>query len=948
MSRNNIVEKITHINRAASWSKCHLKGGRLEDLYNNLVHSRRRLKKIEFASRKNPAAAVYGESQVGKSYLIKSLLSIPGEEFKVTDPTTGNKHDFLKEINPKGAGSEATSMVSRFSVNTEIVNENYPIKIRLFSPTDIVLFLIDSCLNELKDSLIFLRNNEIDSAVEELSQAYGGSEHLQYHISEDDVYDIRDYMKEHFPNNIITSSLKDSSFWQTIPALIHKIPSQDWYKVFGLIWNHNKDINNILNRLIEELAQLDFSEYAYLKMEAVLRDHGTLLDVQRLHELVSDDEMGEDALKEFRAEAEVLIDSKDSETRLVQKKYLCALTEEIIFKLDDSLLESKPFLKNIDLLDFPGARSRPMLTLDAIQEDFSKIILRGKVAYIFHKYSDQYLINYLLFCNRNQDINTTGLPQMLNNWICKYIGETPDERDEYISGMSIDPLFVIFTYFNMDLMYDSANDRDANSLHQKWDKRFNKIFLRDIVSENYSWHINWTKSNPYFKNFYLLRDIRLSEELSNLYSGYFETGREIERITPPDYPDYWDDLHSSFIDFPFIKKHFRDPEESWNEAATINKDGSDVIIANLNLAAETNTREHKFDLEVRKLWINYLKELERYHHSDEADKRILSAINKARQLNLGLNLAVGQNPYFFGKLLNSLMVDEGKVYSYYYELLNSPEIVKEIDRSKYAPILIENPELSLSATFDENVEVLRKKYGFETREETTKFFDDQRVDLHELFFGQVKLMLNRSEYLAEKLMEYWLKYRINSEVLTQNLTEAGLNESKIDDIVNLYETSMRQLNLKEIVAQKIRKHVDGFQNIQELIEMVADISAEVINSFVNTIGIYYYDEDQLSQIKRTIKDNNLELTFDPINNDYQSMDEDALVELFDTMENMEEVINNPDNRVSSIRNIPVYGNYSRWLDMMKIAFVASCDIPTYDVEANKELEGIIEEGRNHD
>ena len=944
MSQNNINQLIDHIHLSTKWVKAHLKGERSGELYDKLVYTRRRFKKIEFASRKNPAAAVYGESQVGKSYLIKNLLSVLGEEFNLTNPSTGKKHDFLKEINPKGDGVEATSLVSRFSVNTEIINEEYPIKIQLLKPKDILLILIDSCLHELKDSLVFLRRHDIDKALEEINHRYRLIDHYQAHLSEDDVYDIRDYIQEYFPNSLINSTLKDSNFWKIVPEIIHQVQYRDWYKIFGLIWGQNEDLNKIFNRLIEELSKLDFSEYAYLKIDAVLRDYGTLIDVRRLHELVSDKELGKDALNKYISEAEVLIEGEEQKKCVIDKKYLCALTGEIIFKLDESLIDSKPFLKHIDLLDFPGARSRPNLTLDAIKKDVSNIILRGKVGYIFNKYSDQYLINYLLFCNRSLQVETTGLPQLLNNWISKYIGRNAAERDEFLSAMTVDPLFVIFTWFNTDLRYDSTNDRDKKSLNQKWDKRFNKIFLRDIVSENFSWHIDWSKSNPNFSNFYLLRDMRLSEELSNLFKGYIQSGKETEQINAADYPAYWDDLKSSFVNFPFVKKHFKDPELSWEESATMNKDGSGLIITNLNRAAETNTRAHKFELEVRRLWNSYYKELERYYHSDEADQRIINAINKARQLNLSLDISIGRDPYFFGKLLSKLLLNQEEVNSLFLKLLNDPEFVKEIDRSVFAPILIQNPDLSMNSTFDENVEVLRKNYGHSTREETVQFFQEQNIDLNDLFYGQAKLMLNRSDYLSEKLIEYWLENRMNKEKF-QPLIETGFPASALSEILSVYNVTINQLKLKEKVARRIRDHVDGFQNIQTLIDMVADISTETINKFVNTIGIYYRDAQELEHIKKTSAENQLAIAFNSEMNDYKSMDEDALADLFSIMENMEDVINNPDSRLDAIKNIPIYGNYAKWINMMKIAFVATCDIPTYDVQANKKLEEILKEGK---
>lgn len=100
---NKINAQLNVIKNSEKWIEeteaMHGKKG--EFLYNKLVGYRRELKKKKFAMQDNSAAAVYGESQVGKSYLISSLLSESNEPFCVM----GNEntyHNFIKDINPTG------------------------------------------------------------------------------------------------------------------------------------------------------------------------------------------------------------------------------------------------------------------------------------------------------------------------------------------------------------------------------------------------------------------------------------------------------------------------------------------------------------------------------------------------------------------------------------------------------------------------------------------------------------------------------------------------------------------------------------------------------------------------------------------------------------------------------------------------------------------------------
>ena len=76
------------------------------------------------------------------------------------------------------------------------------------------------------------------------------------------------------------------------------------------------------------------------------------------------------------------------------------------------------------MLDFPGARSRLELNIDTIQEDaVPDMYLRGKVAYLFNKYSADYEINNLLFCQNDKQLDVNEIPTLLNDWIANNIGK---------------------------------------------------------------------------------------------------------------------------------------------------------------------------------------------------------------------------------------------------------------------------------------------------------------------------------------------------------------------------------------------------------------------------------------------------------------------------------------------------------------------------------------------
>ena len=62
---NKIIDAQIKANKAGlGWGKAFLKGTDLRDLREDLISNRVTLKRIRYASCMNPAAAVFGESQV--------------------------------------------------------------------------------------------------------------------------------------------------------------------------------------------------------------------------------------------------------------------------------------------------------------------------------------------------------------------------------------------------------------------------------------------------------------------------------------------------------------------------------------------------------------------------------------------------------------------------------------------------------------------------------------------------------------------------------------------------------------------------------------------------------------------------------------------------------------------------------------------------------------------
>ena len=939
----NINTQLNIIEKAIKWVKetDSMKGAKGENAYRNLVNYRRKLNKKKFALEGNPAAAMYGESQAGKSYLVSALLSVAGKSFKVLDGKE-NEFDFKNQINPRGNEMESTSVVTRFSTKYASINQDYPILAKLLSPTDIILVICEAYYNNLKVNKP-LSFDDLKEKINSFELNYSNKKECQKLIIEDDILNMEDYFNDNF-SKLVYNNVKDADFFDKISSFVTKIPPEEWKDVFSLFWNFNPQLTKLFNDLIKQYQQLNFTDTVYLPIDAVLRDKGTLLDVSRLDEIY-DTFKGQES--DYAYQTLVFYKDKEANEKTItfSKPYLCALTAEIIFVLPEKLKEDKPFLAHTDLLDFPGTRRFETTSEENISDKSLTVLLRrGRVDYLFNKYSSYERLNALLFCQNQKQSSQSVMPEKLNRWIGSMIGNSPEEREAFKS--SISPLFIISTWFNKDLEFDYNNDKPdrMQSLNERWHQRFTKTLAGEIIkSSDYQWLNKWTISNPNFQNIYLLRDFdKSSETNSQIYKGYNQNAIEAEEIKPESFPEFRKILRKSFIEYDFVKQHFENPENSWDRAASINEDGTQLIIDKLTIAAN-NINPARIEKSVRELQLileNIISFLKEYYNSPDKAESLLRAIATAGSIQANLDIAFGRDPYFFGSMMRELMLKNSDVYNLYLGKIRDIERRDVINMDKYSAIRMMVPELNPNENFDMNLECLRKHYEKRTIKECQDFFEnEQGIDLNELFYGNNTRVKSFSQVLAKELETFWFEdYMFRNQ---QNLSEIVSKEG-LQDIQDMLRRLYEKLNITEIIAEKIRRYVDGYRNIEDVYEMIADISAEMINKFINTVGLEYYNESNYNDLKKASENIN-GLSWEHYELQFEKNSKNEVAELITQMGNLPELLNQNPLPKEKLKFLPNYRNYIMWYDLLKAGFVTASGVPNYDPIANEKLGAIIKE-----
>jgi hypothetical protein len=906
--KSNIKSNIKVLTDAVVWAEANLKYEEKNNLILKLKNNINIFSKVYQNIDSKPVIAIFGGSQVGKSYLIKNLLSQQGKPFVIKNKDL--EYDFLKDINPPGVGAESTGVVTRFTIENQSIFEDFPVKIKILSPKDIIIIILDSFFLDLKKINQFINRKDLENHIREIENNY--KESTQNVLTEYDILEIKDYFENHLSKHtILFEGLTETRFFERIGKIIDGCNYNEWVNVFNVLWNKNSFFNELFSNLISNLKQLSFEAVGYISYQEVLRGGGEILDVKRLKELNSTNE-------------KITVKKENGDTVDINISYITALVAELIFSIPEDLVRTKDFLRHSDLLDFPGARSRLAIEANDIDEEIiPDMLLRGKVSYLFNKYSDDFNINNLLFCTNDKQLDVNEIPGLLYNWISKNIGATSYERTNSLKNTEIPPLFIIFTFFNNQLKYDTTNDfeyeTDYNKLNYKWDTRFNRFFENEIVTLTKDWHIEWTKDQQNFKNFYLLRDFKYSTDtFTDFELQEMETDVREERV------QYLSQLKKSFLNFPFVQKHFENPFQSWDGSVQPNIDGSEMIINNLNNVSNNVSKIDYYINKLNKLIEFQRKELIDHLHTDDLTVLRAKAMKNVNELQFSINALLLKDLESFDILKTSLALKPVEIYN----LINE-NIVVSIDDKKLKHfdqnnILVSQfPELGKVNSYEEAVDILKRNLWMSSVEEVENFLKEKNINKESLF--STKQEMSKAQFFTNLVIDYW-STKISSQENFSILTNKGLDKNVLDFLSNHLITIVEKRNLKnklELILNDIVSETTLNRGVEEFL---AETFCLLINEFVNNFDLNYLTEEEIYEIenfKTAIK-----LKYYPKQDIKTEISVDNIFDekLFDSI--------NP--------NSIVLEKYNKWIEFLRISLLVNCGFVNYDEEANNQLKELVQ------
>lgn len=892
---------------------------------------RRKLRRFADSMGVNTSMAAYGESQVGKSYLMSSLLSGPDSPFVIENK--GHAYSFIDELNPSGgnmAQTESTGVVTRFTMRGRNDIMKDAVKIRNLSVADLVMLIADAYYNDLRvDASRVLRYDVINDRLRDLQHLWEDTSVRQEYLSEDDVKDICDYIEQVIGAQ--AAAVAQSGFRKLVSEVIVHVKPEDWVKVFALLWNDNEELSRLFSILVNEYRKLEFRTEVYVPFDAVKRQYGTLLKIEWL-----DGIFGKGKLEPGEVDITAVYDADGKELEpAFSKSILSALIAELTFFLPKELAVERRFLEKIDLLDFPGARSREKFREQDIATVLPTILRRGKVAYLFNKYARALNISGILFCHHNNQKSEATLGDTINSWIEGNIGRTPAERTDFLQATNgISPLMFVATKFNIELQRTKLDTPENTAgLSEHW-RRF-KVVYPELLSPA-TWMDYWTErggifSTEAFQGIYLLRDYYWSGK-NGVFTGYRdgkEKSAETGVVIHPDYPRYFDNLRDSFLDNDFVRKHFRNPQAAWESIGLPNRDGSLEIIRDLTAISSVieDARRRRFLQEIDAMAKAIGSKLNVYYEPEdqEANNRRIRAIIRDIRINLDSN--IGARPEIFGRIIDSLMIPTLRLRKIAYDIA----VLHTIRPRDTSEVMMLRNMAGITET-DTRDTALGKlcMYYCCVPDELAEELAKKKLTVEEVVATAGDIPSSMADLITKYIMEDWIAF-INEQ--TKALSEL-LPHS--DEIAFMLQSISMSLGVWRMITKKIAYYTETFEEEAQLPNPIADYASLTLNNFVSSVGEIYLTAEMKDAIDQKAAKVGVYMIKPAARAVSRPSLEDALNALDDAQ------ANGGVADIQTLRKLPFWDNYTRWKTNLERGVLCVAEVSHVDPKANEAMKEILQ------
>jgi len=658
---------------AITWTNA-VRGGapRLDNEADDLILSLRRIRNharsLGHVSALPMTVGFFGLSQAGKSYLISAMAA--GANGKLETSLGGKRLDFLTHINPPGGGKEATGLVTRFSRTATPGPDDFPLALKLFSEVELVKVLANSFFNDFNPEKVQYRfdDDHVAGLLRDMHKCR--APRRVPGVTQDDVVALWDYLQENFPGSL---SALSGRYWDEAIELAPWLSLEDRCRLFSIFWGETPELSTAYQDFARALASLGHAENVFAPLDALvceapgggLSQADSIMNVDMLERLGRTDQSI--AVRPF-------VDGELGAAVELPLPQLAALTAELVFPLVEPTAES--LFETVDLLDFPGYRGRLSVeSLDDVRRAVSReqaspvaqLILRGKVAYLFERYTDSQEMNVLIVCtpsNKQSDVTSVG--PVLSRWIDKTQGASPAARARRKPGL----LWVI-TMFDMRITSDL--DKGEDLLRLGWGNGgMMKMCMLERFGQ-YPWLQEWSDGQP-FANTFLARKPRMKVTFLDLA----EDNRE--QAISASAQGSLDLMRQTFCEDEIVCRHIARPQDAWDAMLTLNDGGLGRIAQALRGVALREVKIARIAEQLNEVLHALENRLGRWFQGEGAGE-----LEKKRQIARQIYQTIWPRRVLLGELLVRLQLPPELLRALYLRAQDDPQVQQQTQTATVAP-----------------------------------------------------------------------------------------------------------------------------------------------------------------------------------------------------------------------------------------------------------------------
>jgi len=529
----------------------------------------RRLAAALYSSAKVPvAAAVYGPSQVGKSLFVGRVLQASSDDYSPLGRDEQNGPpayfqflSFDTDLNPQSGSNEATALVTRFTTKDRIaanMSPEYPVMVRALTRAQWLRVLARGFQVECVTPDKNWTQEQLEDMFDEVATRYSSMEvDRRWRL---DLIDAYAYMR-------IVDRRGFQSKESVLNGLLNRYPlTEDGYIAVAanMFWNNWPSLTSMFMRINNFLTSISTDEHdpAILTHWAGVR---FLLDSQRAKQ----HERRNSRCFKFVKWADIRLAERNGwhvlefdeghgggneQLETIQASMLEMVMPVLPHRLNESW---RKVIESIDILDIPGMRAGRQgaeqgkrQTADTIEEQM-EIVKRGKVAYLFERYTEEMLIQTLLLLARGGNLEVTSqMKYHIDKWGRARYG------DEIWPKKVRDKLPALF--LGITGIDEEFRNRDEYANPMLYNTRLNQ--LADALGEVMS---DFGGENQSFMNVYPIR-----------YPGTWDANRETQQA---EGAEKWKKAGEAFLKSAAVQKYVANPETKWERAITDNDGGLSLI-----------------------------------------------------------------------------------------------------------------------------------------------------------------------------------------------------------------------------------------------------------------------------------------------------------------------------------------------------------------------------------